>query len=228
MDISLYAELLINIRQVTLLVILPSLPDEGTVIEVGYNQKSIEVHHQGYEEAIELPCFVDNKQNLAIPSGSSHELSFRLSVNTELRMVQRAASDKVENVPWPASKLTTQSKLVCPSCKTLLAPNIKTWKDLPSGGWADMMDFWHCHKPTSEDEAHQSTGENKGYAASNDLGPTVGTGLVDVSHFLLTRSDCTGVQVCIHFCSLLHSPCYNSEHPQRGIRRRLAPKKLAS
>lgn len=36
------------------------------------------------------------------------------------------------------------------------------WKDLPSGNWAEMMDFWHCHKPDPEGGHEHGDGEGEG------------------------------------------------------------------
>ena len=198
-SITLYAELLVNIRQVTVLAILPSLSSEGTHVNLCEDQKTLTVYHDGNEESIELPFQVASDQDLKVPSIPSHELSFRLSISSEAWLARHASSDYSTEVPWPASKLGPETQLLCQSCGAFLVTNVTVWKDLPSGGWADMMDFWHCHKPTNEHDTNHSAGDSKGYAASNELGPTPGIGLVDTSSFWLVASDCTGIQVCCHF-----------------------------
>lgn len=88
------------------------------------------------------------------------------------------------------------------------------WKDLPSGNWAEMMDFWHCHKPDPPEEERNKEGEDpnavvKGYGAGNQLVAVEGTVLVDVTSFLVKGVDCLGVEEskvrilylnCVLFC----------------------------
>lgn len=194
--IYLYAELLLNIRQVTVLAILPTACHQGTHIRLLCDQKTIHLEHEDQDASIELPCQVANTTGLAIPPAPTKELSFRLAVSTATNLPTATNSVTDVTVPWSASKLTTETRLACQSCGNILVPIITVWKDLPSGGWADMMDFWHCHKPANKINLDDSTGSTKGYAAANDLGPTSGVGLVDISHFLFAESDCVGIQVC--------------------------------
>lgn len=191
----LYAELLLNIRQVSVFAILPSIANEKTRVELSSDQKILSLLHNDEEAKIELPCSVANDTNVKIPSNATEELSFRLGISTTAKPFQNVKSYNESSVPWSACKLTHETQIACQSCGNLLATNVSVWKDLPSGGWADMMDFWHCHKPTTENGSDASAGTTKGYAASNDLGPTKGVGLVDVTHFLLAEIDCTGIKV---------------------------------
>lgn len=60
---------------------------------------------------------------------------------------------------------------------------------MPSGNWADMMDFWHCHKPETESkdgDAVESKYANlqRGYTAVG------GTALVELTYFLIAEGDC--------------------------------------
>lgn len=197
-NIYLYAELLLNIRQVTIFAILPSSCNETTHIELDSNHKSLRLQHEDDGASIELPCPVVDDANVKVPTIPTKELSFRLAVSGSSKLPGRTTPSSDNTVPWPASALTSETQLACGSCGNLLVTDVKVWKDLPSGGWADMMDFWHCHKPTIEDMANGSAGSTKGYAASNVLGPTTGVGLVDISCFHLAESDCTGIMVCIY------------------------------
>jgi hypothetical protein len=71
-----------------------------------------------------------------------------------------------------------------------------------------MMDFWHCHKPdvesngssghASEDQVdeghvHETSAGSKGYRANTKFLATPGVGFVDITTFLLSDSDCTGI-----------------------------------
>jgi len=195
-SIHLYAELLFNIRQVTVFAILPSDSNEGTRINLLSDQKTLKLQHKDQDALIELPTQVSSATALTIPSTPTKELSFRLSVSTAASLPSPAKSVIDTNIPWPASRLTSETKIACQSCGNSLTADVTVWKDLPSGGWADMMDFWHCHKPSTRNGTDDSVGSTKGYAAANDLGPQTGVGLVDISHFLLNESDCIGIQVC--------------------------------
>lgn len=199
--ILLYAELLLNIRQVTLFVTLPSTADRDTTIRLSPDCRSISVTHQGTKLDLELPCQVAPSAALSSPLlFKARELSFRLQVAGDLDQFQNVRSTLASpDTPWPASSLTPETRISCRSCENFLAKEcISIWKDLPSENWAEMMDFWHCHKPDAEETHNDRThGLTKGYAASNGLAPSPGVGLVDISHIILLESDCLGLQVCM-------------------------------
>ena len=192
----MYAELLINIRQVTVFAILPSDCHGRTQIRLLSDQKTIVLQHEGQDASVELPCQVVKSTTLKIPSAPTKEFSFRLGINSDASLHLIAKSIADADVPWSSSKLSSETQIACQCCGNSLVKDVLVWKDLPSGGWADMMDFWHCHKPSIEDATHDNHSSMKGYAAGNDLGPTTGVGLVDISHFLLDERDCIGLQVC--------------------------------
>ena len=189
----MYAELLLNIQQVTVFATLPSNCHKGTRIALGSDQRTLHLQHEDNEATIELPRPIACNPDLKIPPTPTKELWFRFGV---AGLPSLAKSDVKPDVPWPASRLTSETRFACQTCGNLLVKVMADWKDLPSGGWADMMDFWHCHKPSPEVSNGVSAGSTKGYAASNDLGSTAGIGLVDVGHFLVAESDCVGIQVC--------------------------------
>ena len=190
----LYAEFLINIRQVTVFAILPSSCNKHTRIWLDAGHNILHLTHNEEESSITLPFPVAINAPLNLSLTPVTELSFRLGAATQL--LPRAEEYGANSIPWPASKLTSETRVACQSCGNRLFTNAIGWKDLPSGGWADMMDFWHCHKPTVENGNQDTTGSTKGYAAANVLGPTPGVGLVDTSHFLLAETDCIGIRVC--------------------------------
>ena len=198
-EIYLYAELLLNIRQVTVFAILPSYCNKTTHLGLQADKRTLFLKHEGEQSTIELPCQVVNDADLDIPPASTRELSFRLGVNGAAKLsVETKLADDI-NFPWSAPVLTAETRIACQRCRSLLINDVTVWKDLPSGGWAEMMDFWHCHKPHVEGGDHSSVGATKGYAASNFIGPTAGVGLVDVTHFLLSERDCYGLQVPYNF-----------------------------
>ncbi|KAL9030568.1 MAG: hypothetical protein Q9196_001329 [Gyalolechia fulgens] len=52
------------------------------------------------------------------------------------------------------------------------------------------MDFWHCHKPDTDDAlSHHQNGLRKGYGAASTIEATAGVGLVDVMYLLLSHED---------------------------------------
>jgi hypothetical protein len=72
---------------------------------------------------------------------------------------------------------------------------IKAWKDLPSENWAEMMEFWHCHKPEDDHGKDHEHLTSKGYGARSMIGAQLGVGFVDLTSFLFSESDTTHVEV---------------------------------
>jgi ubiquitin-protein ligase E3 D len=70
---------------------------------------------------------------------------------------------------------------------------IDEFKDLPNENWAEMMDFWHCHKPPNNSE--NGANSTKSYSASNKIKSLRGAGLVDLGSFLFHENDCTNIKV---------------------------------
>lgn len=195
--IYLYAELLLHIRQVAVLAILPTPVDSTTHIGISADSKTLSLEHAGVRAIAELPCPVLGIANRREDT-SQTELSFRLHPSGAARL-PAPIKDPISESPWAATGLAASTQIACKGCKKLLARPISTWKDLPSGGWAEMMELWHCHKPNTNSAPasgdDSSSSSTKGYGASNVIGPTPGTALVDVSHFVLADEDCIGIQV---------------------------------
>ncbi|KAK9472524.1 HECT-like ubiquitin-conjugating enzyme-binding-domain-containing protein [Dipodascopsis tothii] len=77
-------------------------------------------------------------------------------------------------VPLPAGALAGRP-LECAACgHELLAADARRALDLPSENWAEMMDFWHCHKPDH--------GHGRPPARPGTLAPTADMCLVGVAH----------------------------------------------
>ncbi|CCF42809.1 hypothetical protein CH063_12701 [Colletotrichum higginsianum] len=59
-----------------------------------------------------------------------------------------------------------------------------------------MMDFWHCHKPTTDDEraADHEHLAKRGYGAGSSIAAQPGVGMVDLTSFLFRESDCAGLK----------------------------------
>lgn len=194
--ISIYAELLLNIRQITIQVSLPSSCNEATSIGLSKEHDSLSVFHGGQAADIHLPTVVQDGFDPKIHPRNDRELLLRLpaavgDVN-KLRPIDAGPAPKPL---WSAPSMTPDTRIACRACRALLVKDsIRIWKDLPSENWAEMMDFWHCHKPDTEDSLpHHQNGLCKGYSAANCIEPTAGVGLLDTMHILLFYTDVNGI-----------------------------------
>jgi len=198
-SVYIYAELLFHVRSVTVLAILPSDSSQDTHVFLLPTGKSICLKHAGQSKEIDLPCTVINHANINVPQLPQRELSFRLTPTGDLGSPGDPCSQPAVSVSWPATELLPNTRISCQNCQHVLLKSIATWKDLPSGNWADMMDFWHCHKPTIPESLNKTEGSTKGYAAANTLRPSEGIGFVGTSEVLLDRDDCIGMSVSPSF-----------------------------
>ncbi|RAL62843.1 hypothetical protein DID88_004685 [Monilinia fructigena] len=194
----IYAELLSNIRQISILAFLDTPSDSATKVELLAGGTLLKLHHAEQDIELKLPGqVVSNSELRKFPLGSL-ELSWRLPLAGE---VQRADVDIAQTIeaPWSSKDMAIgEQVLQCRKCSTILveADRIKEWRDLPSEGWAEMMDFWHCHKPSDhanhshENENQTHLASTKGYGANTKFIAQSGIGFVDHSSFLLAESDC--------------------------------------
>lgn len=196
-SIVAYAEFLLHISQINISITLPSNCTKETSIKLSADHSVTIIEHLGEEISFRLPCQAAKDATFAVPLPQASELSFRLRVASDPQTTQTKLLPGVDDQLWSASSLTSETQIACQRCQNILVDGkIARWKDLPSENWAEMMDFWHCHKPTSEDSQTTNAFEStKGYAASNGLVPSKGVGLVDVSYIYLLRSNCIGIQV---------------------------------
>lgn len=205
--IMLYAELLLHIRTITLFASLRSHHSRETKARLDADGSLITVSHEGYKATIRLPIKVSGKGDAALELPAlppSKELTLRLQLEEQddSDMLGLMADVRKANiVPWDGVALSKQEgvELRCKNCEgvVLRSHAVSEWKDLPNENWAEMMDFWHCHKPDEhhlQDHAHEA-GEQKGYAAGNRLRALDGVGLVDITSFLVREQDCEGAKV---------------------------------
>ena len=238
-SIYLHAELLPNIRQITLYVSLPhALTSVQPTIQLSESRKAVTVSlpepFQDVVETIKLPARVSDGSRRALttnpkptimhnpfqPNGPSHDYSFRMLIDAKETALAPRDEIMDDYVPWTAADMSPSTRIRCRSCDTTFlnpeiglnipekenkAPKIWAWKDLPSGNWAEMMDFWHCHKPdphegdakseaTAALKIEEQNAEVKGYGASSRVEAIPGTILIDTATFLLTTSDCVGLK----------------------------------
>ncbi|OJJ34029.1 hypothetical protein ASPWEDRAFT_113398 [Aspergillus wentii DTO 134E9] len=231
LSFHLHAELLPNIRQVTLYISLPqdekinNLQPEVSLTE---SRRAVTVSlpepFQDAVETIKLPARVGEASRRVLRMGKlggdiaqnnkteseRREFSFRMPIDAdEVPFVPR--EEVIDDfVPWTAADMSSSTKLRCRKCGNMIlnAPEFDNesgtrtgwvWKDLPSGNWAEMMDFWHCHKPDTHEDDKEPGGEAqndlvKGYGAANQLVAIPGTVLVDVATFLVAQGDCKGLK----------------------------------
>jgi hypothetical protein len=232
-SITLYAEVLLNIRTVTLFGSLRTVKNQDTKAHLSTDGYSITVSHDGESATIRLPIKAEGGGDAALnlpaqPQGK--ELSLRLQIEeqegSDLFTGVHAEERKANVVPWDGASLNAMKgkRIMCKTCKNQILPSgkVSEWRDLPNENWAEMMDFWHCHKPDEHhlhDHKHEAAVSKKGYSAGSRLKAVPGIGFVDLATLLLKEQDCKGVKVGhssfyhhdnlrhAHFIScLLHSP----------------------
>lgn len=193
MPLHIYAEHLINIRTLTIQSTLPSPTDENTACTLSADGDVLTLTHQGETTSVALPVAVP-AHAISVPAVPSKELSFRVRLGQSDTLQDRQSSETV--IPWTAASFSHNVELRCKACRTVLLPQgkIQTWKDLPSEGWAEMMEFWHCHKP-NEPHNHEQQTDKKGYSADSQLAITPSVGLVNATSFILAAADCNNIKV---------------------------------
>ncbi|KJZ73581.1 hypothetical protein HIM_07137 [Hirsutella minnesotensis 3608] len=205
--ISVYAELLPNIRQVSVGASLPGSPDATTSAEVVDGGLRFRISHQGQSELLDLPATVTAPSVLVIPRTQGSNPSWRLPASIDEASALRSATES-QVAPWSSMDLKVGSSVTCRNCGNLIVPGegIRVWKDLPSENWAEMMEFWHCHKP-HDHKSHEDEGlADRGYGANHVITAQPGVGFVDITSFMFSESDCSNVQ----FLSSIRGATFNS------------------
>ena len=216
-SITLYAELLLHIRTVTLFASLRTNFSRETHAKLSADGSCISVTHEDASATIRLPVNVKGggDADLSLPSlPPNKEITLRLQLEekegSDLLGTLNSEERQQNVVPWDGASLAHLHDLdvICKSCGEVIVSHgtIKEWRDLPNENWAEMMDFWHCHKPDEHhlhDHTHEEAIGQKGYAASNRLEATEGIGFVDLSSFLLKEQDCTGAKVSQHLAAFI-------------------------
>jgi ubiquitin-protein ligase E3 D len=192
-EISVYGELLSHLRQVSVVVNLPTLTDSSTAAQLSQDSSTIRLHHRGQSKDLVLPAAVAAPQNLPVESRGVSSLSWRLP----LAPSEPAASLDAPAIPWAASSIVPGSPLRCRGCKSVFVSQgtVKVWKDLPSENWAEMMEFWHCHKPANHDHHDGAKLTQRGYGANSTIAAQASIGFVDLTSLLFTEQDCLNLKV---------------------------------
>lgn len=219
----IYAELLANIRQLSVAVTLPSPAERSTQGTVSPDGSKLHIAHAGTQTPFSLPGNVVAPRNgvLPAPHPGSRVLSWRLPLSDASAPLARGPVD--EPVPWTATDLLPESAVACRGCAATVVPEgtAKEWRDLPSENWAEMMDFWHCHKPTDHEHDHEPEHlAKRGYGANSSIAAQNGVGLVDLTSLLFTEADCSGLVVSELLCFRpLFTMKFSSDMSERGIKK---------
>ncbi|KAI0478836.1 ubiquitin-conjugating enzyme E2C-binding protein [Xylariaceae sp. FL0804] len=218
-SILLYAELLSNIRQVSVSCFLPAPATPATQAAVSADGRVLTVRlDDGAEQSLRLPGRVAAPSSSRLPlplplaqSGAptsgpgTRSLSWRLPLAVAAAAAEER-EDEDEGVvgddgPWSAGALAPGSAVGCRVCQATVvrAGALREWMDLPSENWAEMMEFWHCHKPHNDDHDHGHDRDRddkerhlqttRGYGAGSRIAARAGVGLVDLTSFLISEAD---------------------------------------
>ncbi|KXJ92315.1 ubiquitin-conjugating enzyme E2-binding protein [Microdochium bolleyi] len=206
--VLLYAELLPNIRQISVGCSLPSPSSAQTQVDISSDGAHLSVTHDGAKSSLQLPGRVQGSLKPAVREGLT-SLTFRLPVLAPAGAAPgggftRPAADP-QAVPWSAMDIAGGTAVLCRQCEATVVKQdvLASWKDLPSENWAEMMEFWHCHKPDNhkdhnghqhgpqQDASHaeQHLAATRGYGASSRIAAQPGLGFVDLTSFLVSTAD---------------------------------------
>ncbi|KAI1841699.1 hypothetical protein JX265_006248 [Neoarthrinium moseri] len=194
--ILIYAELLSNIRQVSVGCSLPSPCSATTKADVSVDGLTLTIRHEDDQQSVRLPGRVTASQTLPIHIEGALGISWRLPLASAPSTMPLPRLE-AQAVPWSANELQAGCAMNCRSCGSVILPKgvVKVWKDLPSENWAEMMEFWHCHKPHSHDHDESAEGDlaGRGYGANSRISAQAGVGFVDLTSFLSLDKDCTNL-----------------------------------
>lgn len=191
--IYLYAELLVHIRTLSLHASLQTEKREGTKVDVSTDKRIITVSHDGETQQLYLPTQIKGDASVTFPLQKTTDISARIQIEDEHEW-KCSISNEIE-APWMSSDLTSDTSIQCRHCHAIVLDSnkISQWKDLPSENWAELMDFWFCHKP--HEDTTESAAEAKGFSSQSRLAVVPGTGMTDLISIVLHASDCTNVKV---------------------------------
>ncbi|KAH7329079.1 ubiquitin-conjugating enzyme E2-binding protein [Stachybotrys elegans] len=193
-SVSAYAELMPSVRQISVAATLPSPADPTTKAEVIDNGRFLRICHQNNASTLALPAVVYDAFPLATPSPGSLDLNWRLPLAPGESEVPQLALESYA-LPWSSSDIKVASPIQCRACDEAIVPagRIQVWKDLPSENWAEMMEFWHCHKPHDHEHNDDESLTKRGYGASTSIACPPSTGFVDLSSMVFSESDCRNI-----------------------------------
>ena len=213
---SIYAELLANIHQISLAASLSSPSDASTRVAIAADGTTVELRHHDEVQTLSLPSRIAlGGQILPInpKQTGTTSLSWRLTLHNSVRLQPRGYESIVEPV-WSAIDFNAGAEVSCRQCSGVVVGGgaASVWKDLPSENWAEMMEFWHCHKPADHPhhDPHDSDKDGsgkadeeslaaRGYGASSIVAAQKGVGFVDLTTLMFSDSDCQNLTVSFSF-----------------------------
>ncbi|KAK7731008.1 hypothetical protein SLS53_008879 [Cytospora paraplurivora] len=207
---SIYAELLPRLGRISVVIHLPTPSTHKTKVLVSNDAARLIVYHDNTTTELRLPAKTRAPIGEHLPGEIKPgllKMSWRLAPDPEDAKSSLAIDDAV---PWSAAQLRPGLLVTCRACGSLVVAGdtLKVFKDLPSENWAEMMELWHCHKPTENHTATKSsndTGEcgdngeekaaetnlaSRGYGANSAIMAQKGTGFVDLMTMLFHEYDC--------------------------------------
>lgn len=199
--IYLYAEILIHIRQLTLHASFQTEKREGTKLDVTTDKRVISVTHDGETQRLYLPTQIKGDATVTFPLLKTTDISARLQIEDEHEW-KCMINNEIE-APWMAADLSSTTAIQCRHCKApILHPGkVHQWKDLPSENWAELMDFWFCHKPHGDEQSAvpeaAAAAAAKGFSSTSKLAVTSSTGMTDLVSIVLHADDCTNTKVSL-------------------------------
>nr|POF12717.1 uncharacterized protein CFP56_09869 [Quercus suber] len=201
-NIHLYAEHLLNIRMLSIQASLSTTSNQETRSTLSADGKTLSLEHEGQTAKVQFPAQLlsgKNRATFVIPPAPTKEITFRLRIDEKPGTTSVLGSEAVDSeviTPWTAITLATDVQVSCKSCNAVVVEQgrVRQWKDLPSEGWAEMMEFWHCHKPDIPHDAHDHADIKKGYAANSQLIHEPGVCLVSPIEFLFAVDDCQNLE----------------------------------
>jgi len=160
MGVNYYVELLSRIKSVSIIV---EEEDEGVnievdnILQVDLQLIQLRLKNQDSNIFIPLPCEVPPIPNISsCLKQRNNVISIRLPlVDAKVDRSTNSLMSISTNYTWNSSYLRKSIQnytFNCSNCGNTIidSSKISTTLDMPSELWAEMMDFWHCHKPESK------------------------------------------------------------------------------
>lgn len=203
---SFYAEYLPNIKSVTITLSNIEPGSSYGITPLGTDLRIVSPKGEAANIPLPATCNASSSAGMRVSQDPTRAEQTVVRVSAKplsMSSDTKTGADEEPLVPWSASKLHAQIEVCCKTCGAAMVEQGKiiTWKDLPSEGWAEMMDLWHCHKPDEHD--HGGGVDAKGYAAGSKLVARCGVGLVDALGFLIKEGDCVNLEVSLVLVLLL-------------------------
>ncbi|KUI61209.1 hypothetical protein VP1G_08406 [Cytospora mali] len=208
---NIYAELLPRLGRISVVIHLPTPSTHKTKVLVSNDASRLIVHHEDVTTELRLPAKTRVPVGEHLPGEvrpGLDKMSWRLIPDPGDVQSNMSADDAV---PWSAGQLKPGLRVTCRACDDMVVAEdkIKAFKDLPSENWAEMMELWHCHKPTvapaavngsngtsrrgeiDQEKASESDLASRAYGANSAIVARKGTGFVDMMTMLFHEDDCS-------------------------------------